>query len=338
MQIRPYSHSDQSDIIMLWRAAGLTVWYKDPIKDINRFVGSPSSAILIGELDGRLIGSVAVGFDGHRGWCDFVGVHQQYRGKDAGSKMMAAGEAWLLERGAPKCHLMVRPTNQQALGFYEALGYANRGTMVLERWIEPIPAALPEGASWPTGSLEHAKDNPRNIDTVVTYLEMLERPERSRSSPRARTTFSRVNNPSLAFYRFLYDTVGAPWAWWERRRLPDDQLAKIIRDRDVEVHVLSFEGQPVGFAELDRRTKPDVELEYFGLVPEFIGRGLGRWFLNHVVDLAWDYSPRRLWLHTCDLDHPRAVQVYREAGFVEYDKKQETIRDPRRLGYFEPRL
>jgi GNAT superfamily N-acetyltransferase len=86
--------------------------------------------------------------------------------------------------------------------------------------------------------------------------------------------------------------------------------------------VLYVEGTPAGFAEFDRRVAGEVELIQFGLVPEFIGEGLGKWFLQWTIDRAWSYEPRRYWLHTCTLDHPSALTNYLRRGFTLY--KQET--------------
>ena len=90
-----------------------------------------------------------------------------------------------------------------------------------------------------------------------------------------------------------------------------------------EVHVLHVDGTPAGFAELDRRNGDDLELVQFGLMPGFLGQGLGRYFLAWTIDRVWSYRPRRLWLHTCTLDHPAALPNYQKAGFTVY--KQERI-------------
>jgi GNAT superfamily N-acetyltransferase len=90
------------------------------------------------------------------------------------------------------------------------------------------------------------------------------------------------------------------------------------------LHVLHVGGSPAGFAELDRRQPDEIELLQFGLMADFIGRGLGTWFLQWTIDKAWSYQPKRLWLHTCSLDPPAAVPLYKKAGFVQF--KAETIR------------
>jgi GNAT superfamily N-acetyltransferase len=113
-----------------------------------------------------------------------------------------------------------------------------------------------------------------------------------------------------------------------RRLLPDEELERILADPAVEVNVMWVAGVPAGYAELDRRRPPEVELAYFGLLPEFIGRGLGRWLLDWTVHHAWRRRPRRLWVHTCDLDHPRALAVYQNAGFRVYDERTEQLELP----------
>jgi GNAT superfamily N-acetyltransferase len=81
------------------------------------------------------------------------------------------------------------------------------------------------------------------------------------------------------------------------------------------------EGVPAGFAELDWRIEGEIELVQFGLMPEYIGQGLGRYFLQWTIDKAWSYSPRRLWLHTCTKDHPAALPNYLKAGFEIYKEE-----------------
>lgn len=167
-------------------------------------------------------------------------------------------------------------------------------------------------------------ESPAGRTTLVTYLEMKERPNRPAApAPRRGLRIQRARRPTLSFYRYLYGAVGQPWAWTARSVMTDRQLAKIVQDPAVEVHVLWQDGVPAGLAELDRRRPPEVELAYFGLIPEFIGQGLGRFLLDWAVDHAWRTQPRRLWVHTCDLDHPRALPLYQRAGFVAYQQRPE---------------
>ena len=140
----------------------------------------------------------------------------------------------------------------------------------------------------------------------TTYLEMFARPERVVPPPREGLVVVRAKKPSVAYYRFLYDAVGRDYDWTSRKRLSDAELGALLNDPRLEVHVLTADGAPAGFAELDRRTEGEVELVQFGLMPGFIGQGLGRYFLQWAIDKAWGYGPRRFWLHTDTKDHPAA--------------------------------
>ena len=174
-----------------------------------------------------------------------------------------------------------------------------------------------------------------SIATLVTYLEMLSPPNRPPAPPPAHigTTLTRIEKPTVAFYRFLYNSVGAPWTWVERRLLDDATLSAAITAPGVEIHVLHTDGGPAGYGELDHGLrKGEVNLAYFGLMPDVIGKGLGRYFLDAMIDLAWSGGPERVWVHTCDLDHPRALDIYRRAGFTVYAQHEERLPDPRAAG------
>jgi GNAT superfamily N-acetyltransferase len=155
----------------------------------------------------------------------------------------------------------------------------------------------------------------------ITYLEMLARPERVVPPPREGLVVVRAKEPPVAYYRFLYDAVGRDYGWARCMRLSDAELAALLHDPRIEIHVLMADGFPAGFAELDRRTRGEIKLAQFGLMPEFIGQGLGRYFLRWTIDKAWSYHPRRFWLHTCTNDHPVALPNYLKAGFTVYKEE-----------------
>jgi GNAT superfamily N-acetyltransferase len=160
------------------------------------------------------------------------------------------------------------------------------------------------------------------IEALVTYLEMTGPPlGAALLPPRPGIEVRRAIRPTIGFYRYLYDAIGAEWTWYERKLLCDAELAATIHDAGVEVNVLWADGVPAGLAELDFREPPDVELAYFGVLPDFIGQGLGRFLLDWAVHHVWRSRPRRFWVHTCDLDHPRALDVYQKAGFRIYDRR-----------------
>jgi GNAT superfamily N-acetyltransferase len=168
------------------------------------------------------------------------------------------------------------------------------------------------------------------LEVTIVYLEMWARPEAMpRPAPRPDLSVLRAENPTLSYYRYLYDRVGEPWLWYERRQMSDERLGAIVQDPEVEVQVLYVAGVPAGYVELDCRAAGEIELAYFGLLPEFIGHGLGAYFLAWAVSRAWDRGPRRVWVHTCSLDHPRALDTYLAAGFTEYARETVHIADPR---------
>jgi GNAT superfamily N-acetyltransferase len=164
-------------------------------------------------------------------------------------------------------------------------------------------------------------------DTTIYYLEMRSHARRTVPAPREGLAITHPKRPTVRYYRFLYDAVGAEYSWTGRKKLSDAALAAILHDPRNEVHVLSVDGVPAGFAELDGRIDREVEITQFGLMGEFIGQGLGKFFLQWVIDKVWAGNPERLWLHTCTLDHPAALPNYLKAGFTLFreEKKVEEV-------------
>lgn len=174
------------------------------------------------------------------------------------------------------------------------------------------------------------------LRSTVTYLELTERPNRPlRLPPRNDLTIVHAVQPTVSFYRFLYNTVGADWLWVDRRLLADEALRAAIQHPAVELHVLHAAGVPAGFAEIDFRQGIDVaasaeaELKYFGILPEFIGQKLGPYLLDWSIERAWSRGIQRYWLHTCTRDHPAALPMYKRAGFRPYREEEEIVPDPR---------
>lgn len=169
------------------------------------------------------------------------------------------------------------------------------------------------------------------IASVVTFLEMRERPAlttRSANQVRLRA----VHSPDLNWYRALYRRAGAQWLWFSRLEMTDDQLSALLNSSVNELFIAEFEGREVGMAELDRSHPPDVEISFFGLFSEAIGKRLGRPFMSALLDRAWDKSATRVWLHTCNLDAPAALPFYMKCGFRAYKQAIEVTDDPRIRG------
>lgn len=156
---------------------------------------------------------------------------------------------------------------------------------------------------------------------TVYFLQMLAHPHQAMPPSTDGVQIMHSRRPTIAWYRFLYDAVGKDWNWTSRKKLSDAALAAIIHDPKDEVHVLFVEGVPAGFVELDRRVEDEIEITQFGLVREFLGKGLGKYFLHWAIDRAWSYHPKRLWLHTCTDDHPAAIPNYVKAGFAVYKEE-----------------
>ncbi len=313
-RIRSIRDGDVDGLIQLWRECDLTRPWNDARADIARARAAPQSEIFVVPDGKRIAASVMAGHDGHRGWVYYVATAPARRGAGLGKALMAHAEDWLKSLGAVKVDLMIRAGNPVA-GFYDAAGYAREDRWVMAKWL----VAPPE------------REKPDEIAVTITYLEMRAPPARPPAPlPRSASKIAllRAANPTVGFYRYLYNAVGAPWRWYERNQLSDAALAAIIQDAHVEIYVLYCDGAPAGYAELDLRVKGDVELAYFGLIPDYFGRGLGGYMLDWAIDTAWSRRPGRVWVHTCTLDHPAALAVYQKAGFVAYDQETVTIPDP----------
>jgi GNAT superfamily N-acetyltransferase len=171
------------------------------------------------------------------------------------------------------------------------------------------------------------------LDDVITYLEMREAPKTPRPpAPFARLALMQVEGCTVSFYRYLYETVGTPWLWYQRRLMTDAALAAELAKPTTEIFVLYVSGLPAGYFELDAAAPQETELCYFGLVPEFIGRGLGPFLLRSAIDRAWSRPIGRLWVHTRRFDHPKALGHYQRAGFAVYARQELRFEDPRTRG------
>lgn len=168
------------------------------------------------------------------------------------------------------------------------------------------------------------------LEDVITYLEMHERPTGRRvPAPLEKLALMRAENCTVSFYRYLYNAVGEPWLWFERRLIDDAALAALIAKPTIEIFVLFVRGVPAGYFELDTAAPRETKLCYFGLIPEFIGRRLGPYLLQAAIDQAWTRPLDRFWLHTSTFDHPKALGTYQQAGFVVYARRRVSFEDPR---------
>lgn len=173
------------------------------------------------------------------------------------------------------------------------------------------------------------------IATIVTCLEMTAPPPPV-APVRSALKLERWTAPfDLDRYRALFRAVGQPWLWRGRLVLDDAALAATLGAPGLEVHVAARrDGTPQGLLELDFSGYHQCELAYVGLVPELTGRGHGSWLMGHALKRAWQDDIDRVWVHTCDLDHPGALAFYQRHGFRPYQRLVEIYDDPRSSGLY----
>jgi GNAT superfamily N-acetyltransferase len=172
---------------------------------------------------------------------------------------------------------------------------------------------------------------PGKLAAVVTWLEMRDRPAVGPPLPEG-VTMIRDPGPEVEEYRRIFREIGEPWLWFGRLEMSDQELAAHLGQEGIEVYWLNSGGIAIGLLELDRRTPTEVEIVYFGLVGGWTGRGAGSAFMAAALDVAWRDDTSRVWLHTCTLDHPRALVFYQKFGFVSYQRGLELYDDPRLSG------
>ncbi len=164
-------------------------------------------------------------------------------------------------------------------------------------------------------------DATKNLpDTLITtYLQMT---EEGQFKPAYLENTTGLNLKLMAttdveFYRYLYSVVGAKWKWKDRVDLSDHQLQILLETPGTSVHVLYVNDSPAGFIEL-AKTLETTKIVYFGLCSEYIGKGLGKHLLSCGIAQAWNNGAKRLWVHTCSLDNPYALDNYIKRGFKVY--------------------
>ncbi len=121
------------------------------------------------------------------------------------------------------------------------------------------------------------------------------------------------------FNRFLYQLVGEAWEWFDKLSWSNDQWKAYAENDNLRTWVAYFKGSPAGYYELQQQKGGDEEITYFGLAPKFIGQGFGGYLLSQAIKTAWDLEgTKRVWVHTCTLDHPSALKNYKARGMQIY--------------------
>ena len=123
LKIRAASPVDREEVIAIWQACDLVKPQNDPVLDFDLALQTQTSTVLLLEVASEVIGTVMVGFDGHRGWFYYLGIKPEHQNSGNGSALVAAAEDWLEAQGAPKAMLMVRHSNKKVIDFYKRIGY-----------------------------------------------------------------------------------------------------------------------------------------------------------------------------------------------------------------------
>jgi ribosomal protein S18 acetylase RimI-like enzyme len=137
MDIREYRPADEPSVIRLWTECGLTRPWNDPHKDVLRKLSVQPEHFLVGLIDGSVVATLMAGFDGHRGWVNYLAVAEKHRRQGHGRTLMERVEKDLEARGCPKLNLQIRDANAAVMAFYEKLGYARDQTIVLGKRLIP---------------------------------------------------------------------------------------------------------------------------------------------------------------------------------------------------------
>jgi len=154
------------------------------------------------------------------------------------------------------------------------------------------------------------------VEVTTYYLEMTDphdlRPKRIECNG---LEIRKAEIPSPEFNRFLYTAVGGDWYWIDRLNWTYQQWLEWVDRPELQTWVAYVSGTPAGYFQLEAQPQGNVEIAYLGLLPQFIGKGLGGHLLTVATEKAWQMGPSRVWVHTCTLDHPGALANYRARGF-----------------------
>ena len=166
-------------------------------------------------------------------------------------------------------------------------------------------------------------------DVTTTSLEMLSPNDfRPKAASRKDVRVEKIEIPTPTLNHFFFVNVGRPWKWFSRLTWTLSEWRAWAENDNVHTFVGYMRGSPFGYIELDQQGD-SVEIAFFGILPQFIGHGLGGFLLSEAIRQAWQLNPKRVWVHTCTLDHKHALDNYLARGFSIYKKVtlQERIPD-----------
>ncbi|MEZ5729136.1 MAG: GNAT family acetyltransferase [Burkholderiaceae bacterium] len=136
-RFRPFTEPDRDAVVALWQACGLLRPWNDPHRDIDRKLRVQADGFLVATVDDRVVAAAMAGYDGHRGWVNYLAVDPELRGRGLGRALMGAVESWLLAMGCPKINLQVRADNLDAIAFYRRIGFGQDASVSLGKRLVP---------------------------------------------------------------------------------------------------------------------------------------------------------------------------------------------------------
>ncbi len=151
--------------------------------------------------------------------------------------------------------------------------------------------------------------------TINYYLEMTSNNQLRKKTKPQGLHIVEAEEKEYRFNRYLYHLVGEVWNWTDRYKFSDKQWQSYAESEDVKTFVAYIKGSIAGYYELQKHPKGHVQIVYFGLAPRFIGNGFGGYMLSHALTTAWSWKDtERVWLYTCNTDHPNALDNYKARG------------------------
>jgi GNAT superfamily N-acetyltransferase len=164
------------------------------------------------------------------------------------------------------------------------------------------------------------------IEVTRTYLEMRDPAQLRRAKLDDRLIrIERQRDCSVELFRFLYVEVGKNYHWVDRLAWTDNDIRAYLAQTEISVWLMTYDKETAGYFELRKCEDGSTELAYFGLMPQFLGRGLGKHLLTCAVEQAWADGANRVWLHTCTLDDPAALPNYLHRGFEPFKTEKYTV-------------
>jgi GNAT superfamily N-acetyltransferase len=166
------------------------------------------------------------------------------------------------------------------------------------------------------------------IEVTTTFLEMLSPKDfKPKILDREDVRVRKIGIPTPVINHFFFVNVGRPWKWYSRLAWTLADWQALVEQETVTTSIGYVRGAPFGYIELVRQGE-SVEIAFFGLLPQYIGMGLGGFLLSEAIRLAWELNPRRVWVHTCTLDHKHALDNYLARGLTIYKREKKTEKVP----------